>query len=274
MFARALMTTHEVSALLGRPTPRSEAAEMQERLQAIRRELQTVTAACETVSHEYRGIQRRVSIEICRTLASEHRAFYDPNDAGSEYHLFDDAVERIMPGAFDRAVREDDVVSLFNHDSNFVLGRTAAGTLKLTIDSRGLRFDIAAPQTQAMQDFVVAPIQRGDVTGSSFMFIPTDVRWVEANGLAIREIHDIKLFEVGPMTFLAYESTTADAEGKSRKRKTGGRSASSGNDDRRRAMARRMEYVDKTERDGRRRAAIARRMQYVDKMERDSGPVL
>ena len=38
--------------------------------------------------------------------------------------------EIIMPGAFDD-VLEDDVRGLFNHDPNFILGRSKAGTLSL-----------------------------------------------------------------------------------------------------------------------------------------------
>ena len=47
---------------------------MQERLQTIRSELATVTAACEVVSGEYCGLQRRARTEICRSRAGGHRA--------------------------------------------------------------------------------------------------------------------------------------------------------------------------------------------------------
>ncbi|HEX3152918.1 MAG TPA: HK97 family phage prohead protease [Gemmataceae bacterium] len=51
--------------------------------------------------------------------------FYDPNDKGTEYQLGTDIVERVAPGAFDRAIREDDVRGLFNHDANKRLSRDA-----------------------------------------------------------------------------------------------------------------------------------------------------
>lgn len=44
--------------------------------------------------------------------------------------------EIIKPGAFDD-VLNDDVRGLFNHDPNFILGRSAAGTLSLSVDDRG-----------------------------------------------------------------------------------------------------------------------------------------
>ncbi len=42
--------------------------------------------------------------------------------------------EKISRGAFKNTIKSDDVRALFNHDSNFVLGRTTAGTLKLSED--------------------------------------------------------------------------------------------------------------------------------------------
>lgn len=77
--------------------------------------------------------------------------------------------EIIKPGAFDD-VLNDDVRGLFNHDPNFILGRSAAGTLSLSVDERGLRYDITAPDTQTIRDLVLAPMMRGDINQSSFAF--------------------------------------------------------------------------------------------------------
>ncbi|WP_134736933.1 HK97 family phage prohead protease, partial [Escherichia coli] len=59
--------------------------------------------------------------------------------------------EIIKPGAFDD-VLNDDVRGLFNHDPNFILGRSSAGTLSLSVDERGLRYDIVAPDTPTICD--------------------------------------------------------------------------------------------------------------------------
>ena len=45
--------------------------------------------------------------------------------------------EIVRPGAFTQSVQRDDVRALFNHDPNFVLGRTKSGTLALLEDERG-----------------------------------------------------------------------------------------------------------------------------------------
>ena len=140
--------------------------------------------------------------------------FYNASDPGTEYRWqgwIGEYRERIMPGCFDRAIREDDVRGLFNHDANCVLGRTSAGTMSLSLDKTGLLYDINPPDTTIGRD-VVESIRRGDLTGSSFAFIPTEIRWTELtesdDTILIREIMAAQLFDVGPVTYPAYESST------------------------------------------------------------------
>lgn len=126
----------------------------------------------------------------------------------TQYMLYDDLAERIMPGCFDRAIREDDCRGLFNHDPNQLLARTVSGTLRLSVDRTGLKYSIDPPDTDVGQ-VVVAALRRGDLSGSSFSFIPTEVLWREEEKLLIREIHQVQLFDVGPVTYPAYEATTS-----------------------------------------------------------------
>lgn len=117
-------------------------------------------------------------------------------------------VERILPGAFTRSAAEDDVVGLFNHDPNEVLGRTSAGTMKLSIDAVGLRYDITPPTGNK----IVESIRRGDVKGSSFSFTVRSQRWTDTQidgiEVTIRELMDVKLYDVGPVVFPAYAGAT------------------------------------------------------------------
>ncbi|MDE9557709.1 HK97 family phage prohead protease [Xenorhabdus bovienii] len=116
--------------------------------------------------------------------------------------------EIIKPGAFDE-VLNDDVRGLFNHDPNFILGRSAAGTLTVSVDERGLQYTIQAPDTQTIRDLVLAPMQRGDITQSSFAFrVARDgEHWFEdEEGIVIREISQFsRLFDVSPVTYPAYQ---------------------------------------------------------------------
>lgn len=120
--------------------------------------------------------------------------------------------EIIMPGAFDD-VLNDDVRALFNHDPNFILGRSTAGTLSLSVDETGLKYDIIAPDNQTIRDLVLAPLQRGDITQSSFAFKISrngDDWYENEDGVVIREIHKIsRLYDVSPVTYPAYQEASS-----------------------------------------------------------------
>ena len=118
-------------------------------------------------------------------------------------------VERISPGAFDGVMkRGTDVVALYNHDPMFILGRESAGTLRLFIDEKGLRYEVDAPESRAD---VIEAIERGDVRGSSFAFRVkgSGENWSrDQQGRQIREIREIDgLFDVGPVLKPAYSAT-------------------------------------------------------------------
>lgn len=168
--------------------------------------------------------QRQLEIErrdagSSPTISGYGAVFYNAADPGSEYWLWSDVVERVMPGAFDRALREDDVRSFFNHDPNLILGRTTAKTLSLSIDSVGLRYDVS-PSVSAFAQHAVEAVTRGDVSGSSFMFDVVSATWVEQPDAAgdgtlwIRQITEVKLYEIGPVAFPAYDGTTAEVTGR------------------------------------------------------------
>lgn len=142
--------------------------------------------------------------------------FYVEDDETTQYQLWPGVVERIMPRAFNRALKDkDDVRGLFNHNPDQVLGRTSAKTMKLTKDTRGLRYEIDPPNTTIGMD-TAESINRGDVSGSSFSFTVDDdgQKWVrkmndDGSSVDIREIHSVKmLYDVGPVTFPAYSGTT------------------------------------------------------------------
>jgi len=121
--------------------------------------------------------------------------------------------ERIAPGAFATAIAEDDVRALFNHDANYVLGRTKAGTLQLREDSTGLLYEVQPPDTQVARDLMVS-IARGDVSQSSFGFEVVSDQWTRSENradLPVRTILEARLFDVSPVTYPAYEETTAEA---------------------------------------------------------------
>jgi HK97 family phage prohead protease len=119
--------------------------------------------------------------------------------------------ESIAPGAFKRAIVEkQDVRCLFNHQPDHVLGRTKSGTLALDEDNTGLHFTCDLPDTQMGRD-VRAMILRGDVDQCSFGFIVRDEEITYGDDQAVRVIRDADLFDVSPVTYPAYETTSCEA---------------------------------------------------------------
>lgn len=121
-------------------------------------------------------------------------------------------IERIMPGAFTEAIKDADVRSLKNHDSNLLLGRTTAGTLELEENKTGLQFKNPLPNTTTGRD-TAEEVRRGDLSGCSFSFRLAEEggdEWhYDKDGTVRRTIHKIaKLFDVGPVTFPAYTDTS------------------------------------------------------------------
>lgn len=118
--------------------------------------------------------------------------------------------ERVMPGAVTKTIDGGDIRGLFNHDPNFILGRTKSGTMTLADEKRGLHFDIDPPDNQTIRDLVVSPIERGDVDQCSFAFQVAADEWREpkkVGGLYERDLLELRLFDVSPVTFPAYENT-------------------------------------------------------------------
>ena len=136
--------------------------------------------------------------------------FYDPKDEGTEYVRFG-FHERIARAAFDRALKEgQDVVAKFNHDSNYVLGRTSNGTVRLEVDDVGLHYSIDLPDTSVGRDLAIS-LERGDVKGSSFAFEPVsfDTENMD-NGDIIVTVTDVDLGDVGPVVHPCYEATVSE----------------------------------------------------------------
>lgn len=169
------------------------------------------------MKHEQRKVKRAPQIETRGSENVPHlvgyaAVFYREDDPGTQYKLWNNCFERVMSSAFDN-VAKNDVRGLFNHDSDNILGRNTAGTMKLTVDEVGLRYDITLPNTQFARD-IAESIGRGDIDGSSFAFLPDKEEWSERKegGLEyeVRELLSVEVFDVGPVTYPAYQATTSD----------------------------------------------------------------
>lgn len=122
--------------------------------------------------------------------------------------------EIIRKGSFLESIAQDDIRALWNHDTNIVLGRNKAKTLRLSEDAQGLKVEIDLPDTQAGRDAEIS-IARGDVSQMSFAFrVKTGGdRWFEEDGEDRRELTALGLAEVSPVTFPAYLDTDVSLKG-------------------------------------------------------------
>jgi hypothetical protein len=114
--------------------------------------------------------------------------------------------EQIAPGAFTKAIAEDDVRFLINH-AGLPLARTKSGTLKLTEDDHGLHIeaelDLSDPDVQSIE----SKMKRGDLDEMSFAFTPTIEEWDDSGDTALRTIKEAKLYDVAIVTYPAYDDT-------------------------------------------------------------------
>lgn len=115
-------------------------------------------------------------------------------------------IERILPGAFDD-VLDNDVVFLVDHGGQ-PLARTSSGTLKLTIDERGLFVETELDPSDPDVAALVPKLARGDLSKMSFAFRVGVEKWDDRPDVPVRTIEKIeRLRDVSVVTFPAYNDT-------------------------------------------------------------------
>lgn len=121
-------------------------------------------------------------------------------------------VETIAPGAFDRALREKQVVRFtFNHSMDAVLARSDNGTLKLATDKKGLRFTAQLNKNIQQHRDLFEACKAGLYNECSFAFVvaPDGQQW-SPDGTQ-RTLLDVDLLDCSLVGVPAYEGTSASA---------------------------------------------------------------
>lgn len=120
--------------------------------------------------------------------------------------------EEIAPEAFDESLKNNDIRCLFNHNSDVVMGRTAAGTLTLKKDAHGLFGSVRINEDDKQALDIYARVARRDISGCSFGFYPIKEEYTELdNGDVLCRVLDVDLSEVSICTFPAYPQTEIQA---------------------------------------------------------------
>lgn len=116
--------------------------------------------------------------------------------------------EYISPKAFEGRL-EDDVRFLVNHDANLVLARTTNGTLRLSVDEKGLRYEADMPNTSTARDLMEL-LKNGTISQSSFAFTVEEDSWEIKDGVNIRTIDKVsQLYDVSSVTYPAYNAASS-----------------------------------------------------------------
>ena len=164
--------------------------------------------------------QRSYSFDISTDENEGHRITGRPIVYNSRTNLgyFDEIIES---GALDEADLRD-VRFLVNHDTRKIpLARSRRNngnsTMKLSPDENGLGIDVSLDtENNSEAKALYSAVQRGDISGMSFMFSVDDEEWENLESdHPTRHIRKIgSVVEVSAATFPAYESTEIDARSK------------------------------------------------------------
>lgn len=119
-------------------------------------------------------------------------------------------VEQLAPSAFNKSLADGvRVMARYNHET--LLGTTDAGTLRLSVDDIGLRYEIDMPDTTAGRDVSVLAA-RGDVRFSSFAFhthADGDEWGYTESDFPLRTLRSVQLVDIAPVDDPAYLDTEA-----------------------------------------------------------------
>lgn len=140
-------------------------------------------------------------------------------DSRTDLGWFDEVIER---GALDGA-NLTDVRFLVNHDkSRIPLARSRRNngnsTMQMSVDMYGLNLDYVLLDTENNSEAraLYSAVQRGDISGMSFMFSIDEERWenLESDHPTRHILKIGTVVEVSAVTFPAYESTEIYARSK------------------------------------------------------------
>jgi len=164
-------------------------------------------------SAERETLERSVSFEIRAaednadglTLVGYAATFDNTTRIDNWEGTFD---EKIARGAFKRSINARTPVLQFEHGRHPLLGSMPLGTItKLREDDHGLYVEARLADNWLIQP-VRDAIASGAIDGMSFRFQVIKESWNDTSAVPVRTLEEVKLMELGPVVFPAYESTS------------------------------------------------------------------
>ena len=159
-----------------------------------------VTSGSEARSIAYTNLELR-ALDDGNTLVGYAAVF----DSPSEPMPYTEFVRR---GAFAKTLNDGADVRLLIDHEGVPLARTKSGTLSLEEDERGLRVEAELDPENPDAARVLSAMRRGDLSQMSFAFKTVKDSYNEDR--SVRELKEVKLFDVSIVTFPAYEDTVAE----------------------------------------------------------------
>lgn len=126
--------------------------------------------------------------------------------------------EIITPGTFQKAIAKarrikESIDFLVDHDTKKILASTVNDSLTLEEDEVGLYFDAKISKTSWGKDLYVL-VKDGIIKGLSFGMKVLDESWsLSSDGMPLRTIHEIELYEISALKTPAYPTTLLEARG-------------------------------------------------------------
>lgn len=142
------------------------------------------------------------------TLVGYGAVFNEPTRIDSWEGTFD---EVIAPGAFRKTIAERGaaVKVLYDHGFDPSIGNKPIATVEtLEEDDNGLMLRAEFIDRPYAED-IKAAVEAGAIDGMSFRFNVVKDEWDESGDVPLRTLREVKLLELGPVTFPAYSATTA-----------------------------------------------------------------
>ena len=162
----------------------------------------------------YRAISELRSVTEGRTITG-YAVVFDTwsRDLGGFYEI-------IRRGAItSELIERSDIIMNVNHDDEKMVARSVngEGTLHLTLDDKGLRFEFEAPPTPLGEELLFN-VRSGNLFECSFAFSLSGSegceRWTRDNDVLRREILEIDgLYDCAIVTHAAYGSTSCSTRG-------------------------------------------------------------
>lgn len=163
---------------------------------------------------EYRARESEVKFDkekFCGYAA----VYYDPSIPGSESEIEPGKWERLVRGCFDASLASgEDILCLFNHKFDTVLGSRETKTSEFRSDNIGLWYETPYVADDTDHRMARSKIERRLARGASVIMEVVKDRFTREGGKLVRWIERAILREAGPVLWPYYEATTAAVRSK------------------------------------------------------------